>query len=524
MTDQLKWWQKTLVYEVYPKTFCDSNGDGIGDIRGIISKLDYLQDLGIGAIWLAPVYASPMRDNGYDVSDYYNINPMFGTMDDMDELIKKSGERNIRIVMDLVFNHTSDVCEWFKESSKDRCNDKSDWYIWRDPDENGHAPNNWRGIFGGSVWEYCENRKQYYMHTFDKTQPDLNWENPEVRNELYKISNYWLDKGIGGFRIDAITYIKKPAGLKGSAPDGIDGMCSVHEAISNTPGILDYLHEFKTNVVDGKDIFTVGEANGVPAEELNEWVGKSGVFDMIFRFDLVNIQFSDQEIWYLTKDFSLKDIKSVISREQMLTAGDGWCPVFFENHDQPRSINHFFLHDDNAIEKAKVLGTVLLTMRGTPFIYQGEELGMCNAAFKSIGDFNDISTINQYHYALNNGISEETALKCVCSLSRDNARTPVLWNKVIDNDVLAWYKTLNDLRSRHPVLCRGNYEELLKESETIFAYRRTDETGAAVIIVNFSDTKTEYPAEILNGCDEIISTAGIHSGVLFPYECIIAFK
>lgn len=525
MTNQLKWWQKTLVYEVYPKSFCDGNSDGMGDIRGIISKLDYLNNLGVGAIWLAPVYASPMRDNGYDVSDYYDINPMFGTMDDMDELIAKAAERNIRIVMDLVFNHTSDQCEWFRESGKDKVNEKSSWYIWRDPDENGKAPNNWRSIFGGSVWEYCESRKQYYMHTFDRTQPDLNWENPEVRKELYNISNYWLNKGIGGFRIDAITYIKKPAGFKSSSPDGSDGMSSVHEAIANTPGILDFLHEFRENVVDGKDVFTVGEANGVPSDELNQWVGKNGVFDMIFRFDLVNIQFSDQEIWYLTRDFSLKDIKNIIGKEQALTSHDGWCPVFFENHDQPRSVNHFFLNDDDAIEKAKVLGTVLLTMRGTPFIYQGEEFGMCNAEFKSIKDFNDISTINQYYYAIDNNISGEDALKCVCRLSRDNARTPVQWDMCNDNNsVLAWYRTIIDIRKNHPVLCYGDYEELLNESDSIFAYRRSNDTSSAVIITNFSNRTVKYPAEILSGYDEIISTSGFQSGVLNPYECVIAFS
>ena len=283
--EDLSWWQKTNVYEIYVNSFQDTDGNGYGDLNGIARRLDHLESLGVGAVWLTPVFVSPMEDNGYDVADYYTINPLYGSNADMDALIEAARDKSIRIVMDLVYNHTSDQHEWFVESSKSQDNPYSDWYIWRDAKPDGSEPNNWRGIFGGSAWTWCEARQQYYLHTFAAAQPDLNWENPDVRQALYDIANYWIDKGVGGFRMDAIPYIKKPADFSDGDPDGSDGMVNIHTMTANTDGILDFLHEFKRNVQDGTDIFTVGEANGVHAEDLPDWVGRNGVFDMIFSFD-----------------------------------------------------------------------------------------------------------------------------------------------------------------------------------------------------------------------------------------------
>ena len=546
---KLKWWQDTIVYEAYPSSFKDTDGDGYGDLQGLISELDYIQSLGVGAIWLTPVFASPMGDNGYDVADYCSINPLYGTMDDMDELLEEAKKRDIRIVMDLVFNHTSKENEWFKESSSGKDNPKSDWYIWRDAKEDGSAPNNWRGIFGGSAWTWCEERQQYYLHTFADFQPDLNWENPDVRKALYDAANFWVDKGVGGFRVDAITYIKKPADFSDGEPDAADQMAGIHKMTANTEGILDFLHEFKNEVQEGTDIFMVGEANGVPVEQLPEWVGDNGVFDMIFGFDLVNITFADGEKWYKTRDFKLTEFKQIISREQEITADNGWCPVFFENHDQPRSINHFLKEGVNPVEGAKALAMVLLTLRGTPFIYEGEELGMTNVNRASIEDYNDISSQNNYKMALEDGCSKEEALKCVQQYSRDNARSPMQWDDsanagfttgkpwlaVNDNyktvnakkeseddaSVLEWYRSLNRLRQENTVLTDGDYQEIMNDSEEIFAYIRSNDTHKAVILVNFTDRDVEYDSQYVEGGKLLISSQkAAEAGKLRPFEAV----
>ena len=304
--NEYTWWQNTAVYQIYPKSFNDTTGSGTGDLRGITEKLDYLKELGVGAVWLTPVYPSPMIDNGYDISDYTDINHDFGSMHQMEELIAGAKERGIRIIMDLVYNHSSDQHPWFLKSRSSRTNEKSDWYIWRDPKEDGSAPTNWRGIFGGSAWTYCPERGQYYLHTFAEAQPDLNWENPEVRAALYRAANFWLDKGVGGFRIDAITYIKKPAVFTDGTPDAADGMVSVHTMTVNTPGILDFLHEFRREVFDGHDIFTVGEANGVSPAELPDWVGENGVFSMLFEFAHVLVPYESGETWCKMQPWKLR--------------------------------------------------------------------------------------------------------------------------------------------------------------------------------------------------------------------------
>ncbi len=530
---KLAWWQTGAVYQVYPKSFLDTTGSGTGDIRGITSKLDYIHELGANAIWLTPVYPSPMVDNGYDISDYTAIGENFGTMSDFDELISEAGKRDIRIVMDLVFNHCSDQHEWFKESKRSRDNQKSDWFIWRDPKPDGTAPTNWRSIFGGSAWEYCPERKQYYLHTFAKEQPDLNWENPEVRRALYDAANFWLSKGVGGFRIDAITYIKKPAEFLDGKPDAEDGTVNVHNMTANQPGILDFLHEFKRNVRDGHDIFTVGEANGVSANELPLWVGENGVFDMLFEFSHVTLPFNDAEIWCQSGDWTLTDLKRVISDSQKSTANNGWYPSFFENHDQPRGVNHFFPENADPVKAAKSLGTILLTMRGTPFIYQGQELGMTNYEWKNIDEIDDIQTKGQYELALKEGFTPDKAMKFVRFFTRDNARTPMQWtagknagftsgtswlpvnpnyitvnaqSESADEDsVLSWYKRLLSLRRENAVLTAGSYREIFADSEEIFAFVREYNGQELITVVNFSLKPVKVP-EILQGREILVTS------------------
>ena len=542
--NNLKWWQKTAVYQIYPKSFCDTTGNGTGDIQGIIGKLDYLKKLGIGAIWLTPIYKSPMIDNGYDIADYTSIDSSYGTMKDFDNLIAEAKKRDIKIVMDLVYNHSSDKHAWFIESKSSKNNPKADWYIWRD------KPTTWRSIFGGSAWEYCEERDQYYLHTFAKQQPDLNWENPEVRQALYNAANFWLDKGVGGFRIDAITYIKKPEKFVDGTPDGKDGMIAIHTMTANTPGILDFLHEFKDKVFVGKDIFTVAEANGVSADELKYWVGDEGVFDMLFEFSHMNLPFTNGEIWCYPREWKLTELKKALSDSQAATKNNGWCPIFFENHDQPRCINHFMPKNSDSIKAAKAMATILLTMRGTPFIYEGQELGFTNVSWNSIDDYNDISSHGQYNFALKEGFTPQQAMEFVHFFSRDNARTPMQWTseknsgfttgkswlpihddykkcnaEVEDGDensVLNYFRKLNNLRKQNEILLNGDYEELLKDNENIFAFLRSIGNKKIYVLVNFTLSETLFSAGFLSRAKKIFGNyESDNKGKLKPLEAVV---
>ncbi|AEC00839.1 glycoside hydrolase family 13 protein [Selenomonas sputigena] len=543
------WWQNTAVYQIYPKSFNDTRGKGTGDLRGITEKLDYLKSLGAGALWLTPVYPSPMVDNGYDISDYCGIHPDFGTLADMEELIAEAKKRGMRIVMDLVYNHTSDEHPWFLESKKSRTNAKSDWYIWRDAKEDGSAPTNWRGIFGGSAWTYSEERGQYYLHTFAEAQPDLNWENPEVREALFAAANFWLAKGVGGFRIDAITYIKKPAVFTDGEPDAADGMTSVHDMTANTPGILDFLHEFRARVFDGHDIFTVGEANGVTPEELPLWVGENGVFSMLFEFSHVLVPYEGGECWHKALPWPLTKLKRALTASQHATAKEGWFPIYFENHDRARSVNYFFPKGADKKLAAKALAAVLFTLRGTPFIYEGEELGMTNVAWDSIDAYDDISSHGQYALALEDGFSKEEALGFVHFNSRDNARTPMQWTaerhagftsgtpwlpvnenyrtlnaaaEEKDTDsVLHFYRKLAKLRETIPALLDGVYEELLEENEQIYAFSRTLGKARIKTAVNFSTKDAALPADFLRGTRLAGSYADAPTTSLRPLEAVI---
>ena len=546
-----QWWKNTIAYEIYVRSFRDTNGDGIGDLKGITQELDYLKELGAGALWLTPCYASPQEDNGYDIANFYEIDPIYGTMEDMDELISEAGKRGIRIVMDLVFNHTSDANPWFVESRAGRNNEKSDWYIWRDPAEDGGAPTNWRSIFGGSAWEYDPVRGQYYLHTFLKQQPDLNWENPEVRKALIDVANFWVDKGVGGFRLDAITYIKKPAVFENGRPDADDRLSGIHALTADTPGILDFLREFQEGVTPGTDIFMVGEANGVAPEELPEWVGGDGVMDMIFEISHVLIDLPDEMNWCKTREWKIPELKKMFSASQEMTRStNGWVPVFLENHDQPRSINHFLPEGADRVAGGKALGTLLLTMRGTPFIMQGEELGLVNVAWESIDEYKDVSTFNHYWFALGEGYTQEEAMAAVHRFSRDNARTPLQWTdgenagfttgtpwipvngdyktfnaaseKADPDSVLNWYITLAKLRSEHEELLDGDYRELFPEHEQIFAYERKNETAKAVILINLTTEPAAYDPACLEGAELLLSSAKeTEKGILAPLEAVI---
>ncbi len=519
-----RWWQSKEVYQIYPKSFLDTTGKGTGDLRGVIRKLDYIKSLGVGAIWLTPVYVSPMVDNGYDIADYTAIDPRFGTLEDFDELIAEAKARDIRIVMDLVYNHTSNKHAWFIESKASRDNPKADWYIWRD------EPTNWRSIFGGSAWQWCEERQQYYLHTFATAQPDLNWENPDVRRALYDAANFWLDRGVGGFRIDAIVYIKKPSVFADGAPDS-DGTCSVHNVTAATPGILDFLREFKREVFDGRDIFTVAEANSVKPEDLPEWVGSQGVFDMLFEFSHVNVMFNNgDEVWHRAKPIKLSEFKAALTASQRATR-DSWYPIYFENHDKPRSVNNFFPHGSDKKLAAKAMATILFTLRGTPFVYQGEELGFANAAFDSIDAYDDISSRGQYDLARADGLSDKQALRFVQKFSRDNARTPMQWDtsanagftsgtpwlpvhadfktcnvEVEERDsdsVLNFYRRLSDLRNGSAVLLGGEYAELYPDSEELYVFTRTLGDKKLCTVVNFTTHEVKLPAQI-SGAKKIL--------------------
>ena len=489
----MKWWQREIIYQVYPKSF-DSRG-----LKGFIERLDYLKSLGVGAIWLTPIFPSPMIDNGYDVSNYTDIDPRYGSLEDFDRFVAESKSRGIKIILDLVYNHTSDQHPWFLESKKNRTNSKSDFYIWRD------QPTNWRGIFGGSAWEFCPERNQYYLHTFAKQQPDLNWENPEVRRELFNAANFWVDRGVSGFRIDAITYIKKPQDFRDEIPDGSDGLSSIHPLTANSPGILDFLFEFKKAVFDRGEIFTVAEANGVSPEDLKFWIGDSGAFDEVFEFSHLILSFeSGREQWCHPRDWKLSELKRALNSTQAATRSNGFAPIFFENHDQPRAIDHFFPKIPKEFQNraAKVLAVILITMRGTPFIFEGQELGLTNIDFKSIDEVDDISSKGQFEFALNEGFSESDALKFVKMFSRDNARVPMPWNLVDEesrdpDSVLNFYRKLSKLR--HEI--DGEYIPLLEDDERIFAFKRGSNF---IIIANFSNDPIEIPSEILPSNFEIM--------------------
>ncbi|AUN03170.1 glycoside hydrolase family 13 protein [Clostridium botulinum] len=528
------WWKEAVAYQIYPRSFKDSNDDGIGDIEGIISKLDYLKDLGIDIIWICPMYKSPNDDNGYDISDYKAIIDEFGTMGDFDKLLQKVHEKGMKLIIDLVINHTSDEHKWFIESRSSKDNPKRDFYIWRDG-KDGKEPNNWESIFKGSAWEYDYNTEQYFLHLFSKKQPDLNWENENVRKELYKMINWWLDKGIDGFRVDAISHIKKEKGLKDIPnPKNLDYVPSFEKHM-NVEGIHKYLKELKENTFDKYDIITVGEANGVNISQAPQWVGeKDGKFNMIFQFEHLDLWDVDHK-----EQSTIKKLKEVLSKWQEGLEGVGWNALFIENHDIQRVVST--LGDDKNFweESSKALALMYFMQKGTPFIYQGQEIGMTNVKFEDIEDYNDIKTINIYKEKIKKGIPKDQALKYVWETSRDNSRTPMQWDTTenagfskekpwmkinsnyVDinvreqennlNSILNFYKKIIRVKKENEALIYGKYNLILAHHEQIYAYTRTLGNEKFIVIANLTnnEVKYTYKREKLNYKGLIISNYSI---------------
>ena len=546
------WWKEAVGYQIYPRSFKDSNNDGIGDIRGIISKLDYLKELGIDVIWICPMYKSPNDDNGYDISDYQDIMDDFGNMEDFDLMLDEVHKRGMKLIIDLVINHTSDEHPWFIESKLSKDSKKRDWYIWRDG-KDGAEPNNWESIFKGSAWQYDENTEQYFLHLFSKRQPDLNWDNEEVRQEIYKMINWWLDKGIDGFRVDAISHIKKEPGLIDmDNPHNLNYVSSFDKHM-NVDGIHEYLEELNKNTFSKYDIMTVGEANGVDASESEMWVGEeNGKFNMIFQFEHLNLWGEVGE-----NKFNVKEYKSVLTKWQNALEGKGWNALFIENHDIPRVVSSWGNDNEYLEESAKAFALMYFMQKGTPFIYQGQEIGMTNVRFDSIEKYNDVKSINIYEEKINEGVSVNEALKAVASISRDNARTPMQWDSTnyagfsentpwIDvnenyksinvesqlaneNSVLNFYKKLIKIRKENPSLIYGRYDMILEEDEKIYAYTRTLDNDKYVVIVNLSDEEALYKYDDLDLIYENLMLANykvrehgiLKELVLKPYEAIL---
>lgn len=528
-----KWWKEEIAYQIYPRSFYDSNNDGIGDINGIIEKLDYLKELGITLLWICPIFKSPMDDNGYDISDYYDINPEFGTKEDLDRLISEAEKRGIKIILDLVINHTSDEHEWFSKALKNPDSKYRDYYIFK-RGKNGLPPTNWRSHFGGSVWEPVkgetdkEGNEMYYLHLFSRKQPDLNWENPEVRKELYKMVNYWLEKGIAGFRVDAINSIKKDQRYRDLPVDGVDGLGFNIKYTLNQPGIEEFLDELADNTFRKYDCITVAETPLLEYERFPAFIGENGFFSMTFDFNYADLDMIEDGVYFKRQDIETEILKKKIFKSQLVLKKYGWGAPFLENHDQPRSLDKFFGEkaDENA---AKLLGNLFIFLQGTPFIYQGQELGMNNFQRKDVSDFDDIASKDQYKRALEEGLSEEEALYYVNRRSRDNSRTPFHWDSSSNggftgndrtwikmsgdhekvnvelqqedrNSVLSHYKKIIRLRQKSiysECLIYGEFIPIEFENNKIIGYLRKDDSYELLCLNNFSEKEETVCLKIL---------------------------
>ena len=509
-----KWWHDKVAYQIYPKSFLDTNGDGIGDLRGIISKLDYLKKLGIDIIWLSPVYKSPFVDQGYDIADYYAIAEEFGTMEEFDELLAEAKKRDMHIIMDLVINHCSDKHEWFQKALADPDGEFADYFYFR-KGKNGNPPSNYRSYFGGSCWEKVPGTDKYYFHMFAKEQPDLNWENPKLRQELYKMINWWLEKGLSGFRIDAIINIKKDLDFPDFAPDGKDGLASCWKMVESVDGVGKLLEDLKKSTFEKYDAFTVGEVFNMKPDELPEFIGETGHFSTIFDFSAHTLT-DGEHGWYDAPKLEFAKWRATIIQAQLETQKYGFKANIIENHDEPRGASRFLPSYAQTPEGIKMLGTVSLLLRGIPFIYQGQEIGMRNAEWNSMEEFDDISTKDQYHTAREAGLSDQEALEVCSRMSRDNARTPMQWNgeknggftkgtpwlkvnasyeevnveaQEQDMDsVLNYYRKLVALRKSDELKEVFTYGEFLPEYENvdrIMAFYRKNESKCILVAANF---------------------------------------
>ena len=544
------WWKEAVVYQIYPRSFCDSNGDGIGDLNGITSKLDYLKELGIDVIWLSPVYKSPNDDNGYDISDYEDIMTEFGTMDDFDKMLAAAHERGIKIVMDLVVNHTSDEHPWFVESRSSKDNEKRDYYIWKEG-KDGKEPTNWGSAFSGPAWKYDEKTDMYYLHLFSVKQPDLNWENPKVRKEVFDMMTRWCEKGIDGFRMDVISLISKPEGYPDAKVVGLYGDMGI---CANGPKVHDYLKEMNEKVLSKFDIMTVGETAGVTLEEAKKYANTDGSeLNMVFQFEHMDLDGGEKFKWS-TQPMPLVPLKENLSKWQKGLDGVAWNSLYFCNHDQPRIVSRLGDESDAYRElSAKCIATCLHMMQGTPYVYQGEELGMTNTVFNSVDDFRDLESVNAYRELVESGLyTDEDMFPKIAHKSRDNARTPMQWDasenagfttgkpwiavnpnykkiNVADqlkreDSVFHYYQKLIRLRKENEIIVYGNYELLLPEDENIFAYTRTLDNQKLLVVCNFSKSEQRFDFSGYENAKVLISNYNRDArkdGILKPYEATV---
>lgn len=553
-----RWWKESVVYQIYPRSFCDSNGDGIGDLNGITGKLDYLNELGIDVIWLSPVYKSPNDDNGYDISDYQAIMDEFGTMEDFDRMLATAHEKGIKIMMDLVVNHTSDEHKWFIESRKSTDNPYRDYYIWRPAKEDGSLPNNWGSCFSGPAWEYDKTTDMYFLHLFSKKQPDLNWDNPAVRQDVFDMMNWWLKKGVDGFRMDVISLISKEPGLPDKEP-GINGYATFNVS-ANGPHVHEYLQEMRQKALNNADTITVGECSGVTLEEAKKYArSDEKELNMVFQFEHMDVDSDEKAGKWTTRKMDLRNLKKILTRWQKGLQDIAWNSLYWENHDQPRSVSRFGNDSDEYREiSAKMLATCIHMMQGTPYVYQGEELGMTNCPFNTLDNFRDLESINAFHELTEQGkMTEEDMMAAIGYKGRDNARTPMQWDDSAyagfstatpwimvnpnytkinakdqinrEDSVFKYYQKLIKLRHESELIVYGTYDLILDDDKDIYAYIRTLGDEKLIVYCNFSENtrEVELPEEFTNGkvlISNYIDAKVNHKITLRPYEAIVIQK
>ena len=553
-----RWWKESVVYQIYPRSFCDSNGDGIGDLNGITGKLDYLKELGIDVIWLSPVYKSPNDDNGYDISDYQAIMDEFGTMEDFDRMLATAHEKGIKIMMDLVVNHTSDEHKWFIESRKSTDNPYRDYYIWRPAKEDGSLPNNWGSCFSGPAWEYDKTTDMYFLHLFSKKQPDLNWDNPAVRQDVFDMMNWWLKKGVDGFRMDVISLISKEPGLPDKEP-GINGYATFNVS-ANGPHVHEYLQEMRQKALNNADTITVGECSGVTLEEAKKYArSDEKELNMVFQFEHMDVDSDEKSGKWTTRKMDLRDLKNILTRWQKGLQDIAWNSLYWENHDQPRSVSRFGNDSDEYREiSAKMLATCIHMMQGTPYVYQGEELGMTNCPFNTLDNFRDLESINAFHELTEQGkMTEEDMMAAIGYKGRDNARTPMQWDNSAyagfstanpwimvnpnytkinardqvnrEDSVFKYYQKLIKLRHESELIVYGTYDLILDDDKDIYAYIRTLGDEKLIVYCNFSENtrKVEIPEEFVNKKVLISNYSDAKANqkiTLRPYEAIVIQK
>ena len=553
-----RWWKESVVYQIYPRSFCDSNGDGIGDLNGITGKLDYLKELGIDVIWLSPVYKSPNDDNGYDISDYQAIMDEFGTMEDFDRMLATAHEKGIKIMMDLVVNHTSDEHKWFIESRKSTDNPYRDYYIWRPAKEDGSLPNNWGSCFSGPAWEYDKTTDMYFLHLFSKKQPDLNWDNPAVRQDVFDMMNWWLKKGVDGFRMDVISLISKEPGLPDKEP-GINGYATFNVS-ANGPHVHEYLQEMRQKALNNADTITVGECSGVTLEEAKKYArSDEKELNVVFQFEHMDVDSDEKAGKWTTRKMDLRNLKKILTRWQKGLQDIAWNSLYWENHDQPRSVSRFGNDSDEYREiSAKMLATCIHMMQGTPYVYQGEELGMTNCPFNTLDNFRDLESINAFHELTEQGkMTEEDMMAAIGYKGRDNARTPMQWDDSAyagfsttnpwimvnpnytkinakdqvnrEDSVFKYYQKLIKLRHESELIVYGTYDLILDDDKDIYAYIRTLGDEKLIVYCNFSENtrEVELPEEFTNGkvlISNYIDAKVNHKITLRPYEAIVIQK